>query len=276
MLYTRLMVGFTFSDEHGLWSRISYYQHPDPKMPDITLLPMVHLGEPGYYKEIKDEMWCHDTAYLEGCFVPSKRGLYILHRIIGFVSGLALQSGKVSVFKRWRPESKVSGQNVFQERTRKFGCDCGQCYQIELRMVRADLHRFHAAKAIKAMPLWSKLVFPFMVLAAIISAPFINLRKFDFEEDDEGDEEEEGFLEKLLMPFKKFVIDDRDLFLAMVLAEEITNDKNQNKKLCVKYGAKHMPALADTLLSDFDYELTEQRNVLAIGSSKEMDLSEMV
>ena len=75
-------------------------------------------------------------------------------------------------------------------------------------------------------------------------------------------------MEKFLKPYMKFMTDDRDLFLRMVLSEEILDEKNQNKKLCIKYGAKHMPVLAKTLLSDFDYELIHQRNVLAIAKNK--------
>lgn len=269
------MTGFTFSDEYGLWARISYYQHPDPNMPEITLLPMVHLGEADYYREIRHEMWQHDTAYLEGCYVPSKRGLYVLHRALGFFSGLTLQSGKIPFFKKWSKENKNSGQCKLQERIRTHKCNCGQCYNFELRMVRADFHRFHAVKAIKTMPWWSKFAFPFIVLTAIIYAPFMNLRKHDFDENEEDDDSRDSFLYKFLKPYMKFMIEDRDLFLAMVLAEEIIADKNHNQKICVKYGAKHMPPLVDTFLSDFDYKLIDHRYVLAIAKSKSIDLGQI-
>jgi len=265
------MTGFTFTDEYGLWACISYYSHPDPKMPDITLLPMAHLGEADYYTEIKYEAWSHDTAYFEACFIPARRGLHIIHRAFALFSGLTLQSGKQSFLKTWKKEEKTSGKTKLQEEIRTSACDCGECYNLELRLVRADLHRFHAMKAIKTMPWWCKLSLPLIIIAIIIAAPFINLRKHDFDEED--DDDENGLLDKIIKPFEKFIYDDRDLFLATVMAEEITDEKNQNKKLCIKYGAKHMPALANTLLSDFEYELVEQRSVLAIARSKSMDLN---
>jgi len=75
------MAQFSFSDEHGLWMRISYYAHPDSNMPKLTLLPMIHLGEKDYYRAINDEMWCHDTAFLEGSYMPARRALHLGHRI---------------------------------------------------------------------------------------------------------------------------------------------------------------------------------------------------
>jgi len=272
------MVDFSYSDDYGFWVSISYYTHSDNDMPSITLLPMIHLGEKVFYKEINYEMWCHDTAYLEGCYVPAAKGLYLFHRFIGIRSKLTLQSGKRSVLARWRKETPHSGKEALQEVLRKSSCDCGECYSFQLRQVRADLHRWHALKAIKAIPLWNKICFPFIILAALIAAPFLNLRTLLFEEDEDAEdikEEDDSWLEKLISPFKKFMLDDRDLFLRTIIAEEIIEEKNKGKKLCIKYGEKHMQALSDTLLKDFGYELNEQRGVLAVARSKSQDLSEV-
>lgn len=273
------MSDFSFSDGNGYWMRISYYSHPNPNLPAITLLPMVHLGEDGYYDEIMNEMWCHDTVYLEGSYMPGRRGLYLFHRLIAWRDKLSLQSGYIPFFRQWRTESKLSGKSKLKEWNRTFSCDCGNnnecesgyCFELKLRMVRADLHRWHAMKAIKAMPLWSKICFPFVILAALIISPFLNLRTYDYEDDETA--EQHDIFDKFMAPYYKFARDDRDLFLRMVLAEEILNETNQNKQLCVKYGAKHMPTLVSTLLKDFNYKLTKQRSVLAIAKSKSTDLS---
>jgi len=160
------------------------------------------------------------------------------------------------------------------ETIRKSGCDCGNCYSDELRTIRADLHRSHAVKALKLIPLWAKLSFPFLILIAILVSPFLNLRDYSFDDEAEDNEaEDESFLEKLMAPFWKFVLDDRDLFLRMVLAEEVMRPRHQSKRLCVKYGAKHMPALAETFLTDFGYTLAEQRDVLAIKKTKALDVT---
>ena len=244
-------------------------------MPDITLLPMIHLGEKGYYDEIKHEMWCHNKAFLEGCYVPTKRSLHLFHRLIGFFSGLSLQSGKISFFRKWKKEEKTSGKNSLQESVRVFGCNCGSCYYEELRLVRADLHRWHFLKVFRSMPWWSKLSYPFLIVAALLAAPFLNLRKYEFSEEDDADSEEEDWLDRFFKPFFKFTRTDRDLFLRTVLAEEIIRDCNQGKKLCVKYGERHMLPLAETLLADFDYKLARQRNVLAVAKHRSMDLSNL-
>ena len=276
--YSKNMVGFSYTDDYGFWVNISYYTHSDPDMPAITLLPMIHLGEEAYYDEIKHEMWCHDSVYLEGCYVPAVKGLYLLHRIIGFRSKLKLQAGKRSLWRNWQKEKLSSGHDALQERVREFSCDCGECYSLQLRQVRADLHRWHALKALKTIPFWNKICFPFIILAALIAAPFLNLRTLLFEEDDseeDPDQDEDHWLERLILPFKKFVLEDRDLFLRTVLAEEIIEDKNKGKSLCIKYGEKHMKALSETLLKDFGYELSEQRSVLAVAKNKSQDLSEL-
>jgi len=125
------------------------------------------------------------------------------------------------------------------------------------------------------MPFWSKICFPFILLVALLTAPFVNLRTYVFEDKDEFLEGDEDWFDRFIKPFKKFVMEDRDSFLRTILAEEILEEKNKGKKLCVKYGEKHMKALSETLLKDFDYELTKRRDVLAIARNKSLDLTEI-
>ena len=260
--------------------RISYYAHPDPKMPSLTLLPMIHLGEKAYYRAIKEEMWCHDKAYLEGCYMPARRTLYLWHRLVGVFSGLSLQSGKQSFFKRWKKEPRNSGETTLTESLHKFSCDCGDCYRLELRRIRADLHRWHALKAFAVMPWWVKISFPVLILIVLFSAPFLNLRDHALADNSDkecacknGCQDDEFFLNKFFGPIFKFILDDRDLFLRMVLAEAVTDPINQLKSLCVQYGEKHMEPLAETLLKDFGYVLSSQRDILAVKKTKAMDVS---
>lgn len=270
---------FSFSDEAGMWVRVSNYAHPDPAMPAITLLPMIHIGEKEFFREMSHEMWRHDAAYLEGSYMPARKLFHVFHRVFGKFSNLNLQSGKLPLWKKWKRESKDQGKTGLTEVIRKSGCDCGNCGYDELLTVRADLHRWHALKAFKTIPFWVKFIFPFLILAAIIAAPFINFRDhvLDAEECEgcENCDDDNGFLEKLMVPFWKFIIDDRDLFLRMVLAEEILRPRSSGKSLCVKYGEKHMTALGETLLQDFGYELTNQRDILAVKKHKDMDVSEI-
>jgi len=243
-------------------------------MPGITLLPMIHIGERDYFREMNTEMWRHDTAFLEGCYMPGRKLFHLFHRSIGRSSQLSLQSGKMPVWKKWKRESKTQGQSGLTENIRKNACNCGHCFYDELHTVRADLHRWHALKAFKLIPLWAKLTLPFLILAAILAAPFMNLRDFVFDAEEEDDsEEQDGFMENLIAPFWKFVIEDRDLFLRMVLAEEVLRPRHSGKRLCVKYGAKHMPVLTESFLRDFGYVLANQRDVLAVKKTKAMDVT---
>lgn len=271
---------FSFSDETGMWVRVSTFTHRDPAMPSITLLPMIHIGEKDYFREMACEMWLHDLAYMEGCYMPARKLFHLFHRSLSRFNGLSLQSGKLKLWKKWKQEPKTQGQTGLTEAIRTTGCDCGSCHYDELPTIRADLHRWHALKAFKAIPLWVKLTFPFLIIAAICAAPFLNFRDYAFGDDDEDCDCEkckgnEGpdFLDHLAAPFKKFMIEDRDLFLRMVLAEEVLRPARKGKRLCVKYGAKHMPVLAETFLQDFGYELAHQRDVLAVKKTKAMDVS---
>jgi len=151
---------------------------------------------------------------------------------------------------------------------------------MSLRKVRADLHRSHALKAFRVIPWWTKLALPFLILFILLCAPFVNLRKITVEEDEAcqcacegGCENDEFFLTKLFKPVLDYILRDRDLFLRMVVAEELIDPKNAGKALCIKYGEKHMPALATTLLTDFGYVLAAQHDVLAVKKTKALDVS---
>lgn len=267
------MVQFNFTNETGTWVNVSKYVHPDPSMPSITLLPMIHIGEKEFFKEISLEVWRHDTAFLEGCYMPGRKLFHIFHRTFARFSGLSLQNGKQPLWKRWKRESKLQGKTGLTETIRKTGCHCGNCYYDEMRVIRADLHRWHALKAFRLIPFWMKLTFPFLILAAIVAAPFLNMRDYVFEDDEDCKSKDDGFLGKIMSPFWKFIMDDRDLFLRMIVAEEVLRPRHQGKSLCVKYGAKHMPALAQTFLNDFGYTLASQREVLAVKKTKKMDVT---
>ena len=267
------MVEFNYSNETGTWVRISHYEHSDPSMPKITLLPMIHIGEKEFFAEMNNEVWRYDTVFYEGCYMPGRKFFHIFHRTFAGFSSLKLQSGKMPLWKRWKREAKTQGQIGLTETIRKTECNCGNCPYDEMRAIRADLHRWHALKAFKVIPLWFKLILPFLFLIAIIAAPFLNLRDYVFEDDDTNEEDEPFFLDKIMAPFWKFVLDDRDLFLRMVLAEEVLRPRHKGQSLCVKYGAKHMPVLADTFLKDFGYTLTSQREVLAVKKTKAMDVT---
>ena len=266
------MGDFNYTDENGIWVRVTKYSHPNPSMPTLTLLPMIHIGEKEFFREMNYEMWCHDVAFLEGCHMPARKLFHLFHRLFGASSGLSLQSGKLPFWKRLKRESKTHGQAGLTEIHAKSGCNCGKCYQKDLLKIRADLHRWHALKAFKAIPLWAKLGFPFLILAVLIAAPFLNLRDHNVKSD-EPEESDDDFFDRLTKPFRKFAIDDRDLFLRMVIAEEIIKPRHAAKRLCVKYGSKHMPALAETVLADFGYKLAQSRNVLAVKKTKGMEIS---
>jgi len=271
------MGSFSFSDENGMWVRITKYAHPNPSMPSITLLPMIHIGEKAFFEEMNSEMWRHDSVFLEGAYMPARKLFHLFHRAFGAFSSLSLQSGKLPFWKRWRRETVTEGRYGLTEKIRKTGCDCGGCFYDEIRTIRADLHRWHALKAFRTIPLWAKLTYPILILAAILASPFLNFRDYSLENDDEvhkDDGDPKDYFDRLMQPFWKYAMHDRDLFLRMILAEEILRPRHKSKSLCVKYGAKHMPVLAETFLQDFGYVQTDQRDVLAVKKVKDLKISD--
>jgi len=270
------MVDFSYKDEHGYWMCVSYYAHPDPDMPEITLLPMIHIGEDLYYTEMNHEMWCHDKAYVEGCYIPTIGFLGALYNLVAFRSNLVSQSGKTFTFKLFsKKEDKKSGRDQLEKVIRKFGCDCAECYSFEMPVIRADLHRWHVLKLTKKLPLLNKIGFPFLLMAALIVAPFVSFRNYLFDDIDHDEQVKDNWFSRFIKPYEKFIIEDRDLFLRTILAEALIDTDNRDKKICIKYGKSHMPSLAETLLEDFEYKLRCQRRVLAVKRHKDMELDDI-
>lgn len=269
---------FIHKNEMGRWVRIQHFSDPKNKLPDVTLLPMIHIGESEYFTEMSHEAWCHDTCYFEGCWVPVKGLLAALYRVASIFAGLAFQGGKIS-FRRKQsklPLNEVQNKLGLDEYMKKMTCDCGQCSQYSYRLVHADFHKKQAQEAFAKIPLMNKFALPFLLISGFVIIPFIKLRDAMVDMTDTDTAMDENPWGKFGLPFWKFVKDDRDDFLHKVLKAEIHAPYNQGKNLCVKYGADHMKKTAEFLVHELGYAATESRDVLAIKAKKLAEINDEV
>ena len=266
---------FTYTNDDGRWMRITRFYDPAGIKPDVTLLPMIHIGERGFYEEIFHEVWCHDVCYFEGCWMPGHNVLHFLYRLASICSGLRFQGAGSKATKKI---PKLIGEDVtnsfgLDEYIKGLACNCGECPDYSYRLIRADFHEEQARHAIAKIPLWLKLSLPFFALAALFMIPFIVTRDLFMEELD-SDEQEDDLFKGFGGPLWTFIRDDRDAFLRKILHDEILAPRNAGKSLCVKYGANHMKRLADFLIFELGYELAERRDVLAVKADKNKQIDD--
>ena len=270
------MGNFTYTNADGRWMRIHRFHDPKGIKPDVTLLPMIHIGEADYYLEMNKEAWCHDVLYYEGCWVPLRQFLSLFFKTMAVRAGLRYQGGGNRSKNRPIKLKGRSVTNAFEldEYITKLRCECGKCPEYIVRAIRADLHEPLAKLALASIPFFQKVMFPFLLIAAVSMSLFFSRKDiFDLSLED-ADDEDASFIDRFMVPYNRFVRDDRDGFLQTVLHNEILAARNANKSLCVKYGALHMKALANFLTAELGYELLETRNVLAVKADKNRQIDE--
>lgn len=262
---------FTYINDDGRWMRIHRFHDPKGIRPDITLLPMIHIGETEYYQEMNREAWCHDVLYFEGCWVPGRKFLSLFFKTMAVRAGLRYQGGGRKSKSQPILLKGRSVTNEFQldEYITKLRCVCGKCPEYSVRAIRADFHKPIAKLALAHIPLLHKVMFPMLLLVCIILSLFFtrdDIFNLDLDENDKGDETD--FIKWVMMPYMRFVRDDRDDFLKTVIHNEILAPRNAKKTLCVKYGERHMKPLHDFLIHDLGYVCTQTRDVLAVKTRK--------
>jgi hypothetical protein len=102
-------------------------KRPDSEV-EVTLFPMVHVGEPGFFREVYDDAFAHDVALTEGVNSPIVRRLTLSYR--------------------WMLKSPSLGL-VMQPRTPP---------DSRARIVHADLTAEELAAAWRKIPLWLRLL----------------------------------------------------------------------------------------------------------------------
>ena len=141
------------------------------------------------------------------------------------------------------------------------------------KQIIADMDKKGFSEAIKEMPLSAKLAFPFLLIAFLVTAPFMTKREDFFDVTEDMDESENpNFFERCLQSYFKYVLEDRDAFLQKTLKEQIERCRGHDLTICVQYGQRHMKSLVAFLRDEMNYETIETREVLAVSRQKRMSL----
>lgn len=266
------MVTLAHSDEHGLWMHYATFEGPDEDSPDVTLIPMIHVGNRDFYREAHEETWRYDFALYEGAYVPMKSVFRHIYPFLAKAVGLTPQgSGNVSLKRQgW----KKAHENAPRERIMVKSINTSHLkLSRRQKQIIADMDRKEFSQAIKDMPLSAKLAFPFILIALLVIAPFAIKREdfFDLPEDD-NDDDKAGFFERCMRHYFKYALDDRDEFLKYVLRNGIETCQGHDLSLCVQYGQKHMKSLVAFLTEEMNYTQEYTRKVLAVSRTKNMSL----
>lgn len=181
----------------------------------VTLYPMVHVGDEGFYKEAYDEAFRHDVALVEGVRSPVGRNLTRSYRWIKFEKlGLVLQPN--------RPPPET----------------------VAARIVNADLTTEEFHREWRKIPLLLRTLFLF-------AAPLygIHRRLFSSREslarnmclEDRKSADELLSWTPTLEPVTHSILHARDRRLIDCLAAEL--DTETEKRVAIIYGARHMRAV---------------------------------
>lgn len=264
------MGDFQKTNEHGLWLKFTTYSHPDGVLPNVTLLPVVHIAEEKFFTEVSQQKWFADVILFEGAWTPMRSVLQFLFPISALVMRLSPQDKL--------PKNLFSRQNYSQykrpspERAREkviYGnCKCGRCDNISKRHVWADLDENEARKLMRNIPLSARLAFPFIAIGIVIAAPFVASKEdiFTVEENNhkyEGD----SFFDRCMAAYMTYAVGARDAYLQKTLIYEIESLQNAGKQIYVVYGSAHMPPLHTLLSQKLGYKISEERGVLAVSKN---------
>lgn len=266
------MATLTHSDKHGLWMHFATFEGPTVECPDVTLIPMVHVANRDFLCEAYAETWRYDFALYEGAYIPLTSIFRHIYPLIAKALGLTPQgSGKISLKRQgWKREHETAPRERIMVKT--FNTADLKLSRRQKQII-ADMDKKGFSEAIKDMPLSAKLAFPFLLVAFLLSAPFMAKRENFFDIKDEvGEFENPDFFERCLQSYFKYVLEDRDAFLKKTLKEQIEKCRGHNLSICVQYGQAHMKSLVAFLHDEMNYETVATREVLAVSREKRMSL----
>ena len=182
---------------------------------EVTIFPMVHVGEEAFYARVQSEAFAHKTVLYEGVRSPRPRILTASYRWLDHERlGLVVQP-------------QLDEQDT------------------ETRLVHADISGEEMSRLWKAMPLWLRIVIGlgaplyglYMRFAAtresIAKGMSKDMLKTSIHILEEGDE---------FQPMRDMIMTARDAKLAGALFGEIEGSQGP-AKIAVVYGAGHVPAL---------------------------------
>lgn len=269
------MINFMIRTERGLYSRFITYGHCDPDMPEVTLLPVCHVGEDRFYGELYWEKWTHDVVLIEGA---SSKPARIVSWLVKKMS--ALKRIRLTFQNSWTPKStkileedadypswtRTDEQSPW-EKTVAIGPLVGRgCIKRHVKFIRADLNEEQSERALRTVPFWAWGLLPIIAILALFASRAISRSQLldGLEQELPGPKDIPDW--RIFRALEHYVITLRDDFLALTLAQQIKSAKGRNKKIAVEFGAGHMRKLHNFLSNELGYNIKSSRDVLAIGA----------
>ncbi len=207
----------------------------------ITLFPMVHVGEPEFYRATYEDAFAHDVVLFEGVRSPI--------------------ATRVTRSYRWLLGSRAMAGLVLQPRL--------PAPSRAMRIIHADLSADEFAAEWKAVPWWLRAAIYFL-------APVVGLRRrwFATRSDLAKDmqcEDQPSLAELLAMTpetgaLTQAILDARDQRLLECLRAELDADPFRPITIAIVYGAAHMRAVVRELTTrrDFHVASAEWRTLMTI------------
>lgn len=199
---------------------------------EVTLFPMIHVGEPAFYREVFDDAFTHDVALTEGVNSPIVRRLTTSYRWM-------LKSPRLDLALQPRTPPDTAA-----------------------RIVHADLTEEELAEAWRKVPLWMRL------LMGVIS-PYIGLQRRWFGTraslakgmgmDDAPSLEELLGFSPAAEGLNEVIVQIRDRRLIERLGEVLDAAGETPSRISVVYGAGHMRAVLRFLIKTRGFQIEDGR-----------------
>jgi hypothetical protein len=212
----------------------------------ITLFPMVHIGEPSFFRSVYEDAFSHDVALVEGVGGPIARRITRSYRWISGSKRLDLAV-----------QPKYPSQSL-----------------VRARIVRADLSEDEFACAWRKVPLWLR-----ALTYAIVPVVGLRYRWFGSREtlaegmslDDLPSRQETLNWNPETAAISQAILNSRDDYLLEHLQEQLDHPAPGVKRLAVVYGAAHMRAVLHKLTKSWGYYADEASwlTVFPLTSSKD-------
>jgi hypothetical protein len=205
---------------------------------ELLIFPMVHIGDPSYYRYIKTQLSNCDSVVFEG--VKSKKTWFLVqsYKILQKKKSLGLELQSKALNIENMPIQKIHGDVTAEEFDKSWRqiplwfrtivLICAPLYGIYQYLVtdRTSLAKDHS---VESVPL-----------------------KNDIDESKES------------LKFDEAILHDRDSKLVEVLEDHIATHGNRSETTAIVYGARHIPAVVAFLSEKYGFKVTKSEWVQAI------------
>ena len=207
---------------------------------EVTLFPMVHVGEPDFYRAVYEDAFSHDVVLVEGVRSPIVRRITMVYRWVANSKriGLALQSAEP-------PPPAGRATIVHADLT---GAEFKAAWRKITEWVRVTVYFYAAIVGLRYRWFGSR-----KSLAKGMSLDDLPSREETMSWDWDWDPDPE------FAALHYAIIGARDARLLERLCDQLDNNDPNVRRIAVVYGAGHMPAVLRDLTGNRQYYAADAR-----------------